>query len=128
MKMKIKNKKIEFCCEESERHSYAFSLDSDYNSIWQSVEIFDNGLRNEGTHIEQRITYCPFCGVATRTETITDEEIKRGFKQYTKEQKNDILADMLYIAIDGTYDKEFKEHFADVVLSGKYEKGVTLKR
>lgn len=57
----------------------------------------------------------------------TDGEIERGFKQYTKEQQNDILNDMLYIWIAGTYDKEFKEHFADVVLSGKYEKGVTLK-
>ena len=128
--MKIKNKKIEFCCEESERHSYAFGLDSDYKSIWQSVEIFDidGFLQNEGTRIEQTIKFCPFCGVATRTETITDEEIERGFKQYTKEQKNDILNDMLYMAIDGTYSKEFKDNFVDIVLNGKYEKGVTLKR
>jgi hypothetical protein len=32
------------------------------------------------------------------------------------------------MAIDGTYSKEFKDNFVDIVLNGKYEKGVTLKR
>jgi hypothetical protein len=128
--MKIKDGKIEFCCKESRDKPYTFGFDKYSNDIWQSVEIFneDGFLQNEGTRIEQTIKFCPFCGVATRTETITDEEIERGFKQYTKEQKNDILNDMLYMAIDGTYSKEFKDNFVDIVLNGKYEKGITLKR
>ncbi len=73
--MKIKNKKIEFCCEESEKHP--FGLDKrNYENILQYVEVFDDDgfIQNEGTRIEQTIKYCPFCGVAT---TI-DKEIERG--------------------------------------------------
>ena len=56
--MKIKNKKIEFCCEESEKHP--FGLDKrNYENILQYVEVFDDDgfIQNEGTRIEQTIKY-----------------------------------------------------------------------
>ena len=55
--MKIKDGKIEFCCEESKRKSYTFGFDKYSKSIWQSVEILDidGFLQNVGTRIGQTI-------------------------------------------------------------------------